>query len=116
MGGIQKIAALICMHGLLQKLLFKRGIGSVDQLTPEEKSTFEGYEKILSKKELTIDDLRKFLQGQLILIEAKWKDYSYKDKADLIPYFTVYKTILEALDAPEADRKALEQYLIGQIK
>lgn len=101
---------------LLSKLLAKRGL-TKQELEGEEKEQFETWERVLSKEELTIKDLKQFLSQQVGLIEAKWRDYSIseKKKAELIAYHTVYKAIMGAIDAPIKERSALEQYLINLI-
>ena len=101
------------MKGILQRLFEKRGIESIEQLDPAEKATFEGWEKVLSKETLTINDVQTFCRSQLGIIEAKWKDYSLEQskKAELVPYFTVYKCILDAISAPLAAKQQLELHL-----
>ena len=98
------------MHGLLAKLLKKRGIESIDQLTSEEKQDFDAWEKILSKEELTIEDIKQFCKSQLEVIKSKWSnlDTETDKKKDLIPYFVVYSTLLQAIDSPKATRETLE--------
>lgn len=102
---------------ILEKLFAKRGIGSIDQLSEEEAATFHNYQRILSKRELSMSDIREFIAFQINNIETKWRDNNLPQaaKAELIPYHTVYKTLLQAIDAPEAERIALEQVLMQQI-
>lgn len=101
------------MHNLLTKLLNKKGIKSTLDMTPEEKQTFENWDKTLSKKELTLEDIKHYCQNQLDIIEGKWKDMGINQakKAELLPYYTVYKSILNAISSPQAARESLEQYL-----
>ena len=103
------------MHVLLQKLLGKRGIKDIAALDEEEKVTFQGWQKILSKEELNIDDIKEFCNSQISVIEGKWQDYNLENtkKAELIPYHTVYKTLLLAISSPKVAREALEQQLIN---
>ncbi len=113
------------MHSLLTKLLQKRGIKDAQDLdaspnpdgTPSELALFENYNAILSKDELTTTDIRAFLEAQVGVIEARWQDLSTdsQKKAELIPYHTVYKTLLKAIDAPREQRQALEEQLINLI-
>lgn len=103
------------MQNILSKLLNKRGIKDTKELTQEERVVFDNYEKVLSKDRLSVDDLQLFLSGQISLIETKWKDYEYKDKEKLIPYHTVYKTLLETIQAPQREREVLEKYLNSLI-
>ncbi len=106
------------MNGILAKLLNKRGIGSVDKLSQEEKQTFEMYDRVLSRKELTLSDLKEFIGARINEIEMVWRDKnkSAEQKAELIPYHTVYKIIAQAINAPEAEREALERILLAQLQ
>lgn len=104
---------LFSMYDILTKLLRKRGIDSLDQLDKEEKQTFENWQKILSKEELTLEDVKHFCQTQCEIIKGKWSNYDLENakKAELIPYFTVYNTLLAAIDSPKSARSQLEQHL-----
>jgi len=101
------------MKGILQKLLGKRGINTVDELSQEEKAQYEEWDKILSKEELTTADIKQFCATQCDVIEGKWKDYNTEEwkKAELIPYHTVYKSLLSAIDSPRSAREQLEKHL-----
>lgn len=94
--------------------LHKRGVDDPAKLSGEEKIVYEQYQAILSKKELTIDDLRIFLKQERGKIEAKWRS-DMTSKEALLPYFTVYGVILEALDSPQQQRAQLEEFLSKQI-
>lgn len=98
-------------------MLQRKGIESTEDLSNEEKVVFQNYDKILSKETLTIDDIKKFLQTQVTIIEAKWKDLNLENtkKAELIPYHTCYKVLLQSIDAPLQEKEALELYLNQQI-
>lgn len=106
------------MHNLLNKLFAKRGIKDPRELSPEETATFENWDKILSKEELTLEDVKQFCKTQVLVIEGKWADYSTDNakKAELLPYYTVYKTLLNAIESPKVGREALEKQLIEMIK
>lgn len=111
---------------ILDLFLKKKGVASPAELdstpnsdgSPTEKETFENWRKILSKEELTVNDIKLFLQGQIGVIENKWKDLSTPNekKAELIPYHTVYKTLEQAINAPKAEREQLEVMLNQLIK
>lgn len=106
------------MNNILEKLFKKRGIKSVTELSHEEKETYENYQRILAKKEMTLADVREFIAVRVASIEMRWQDQSVEaaKKAELIPYHTVYKILLNAIDAPVAEREALERILIEQTK
>ena len=83
------------MHNLLEKLFLKKGIKDANELSPEERKTFDNWKSILSKDELTLKDVKEFCKTQLEIIEGKWRNYDIDNikKAELIPYHTVYKTL-----------------------
>ena len=101
------------MHGLIEKLLNKRGIKHPDQLDQEEKQIFENWQLVLNKDELKTSDIIAFCKSQITVIENKWKDLETPNekKAELIPYHVVYKTLLAAIESPKAARDALEIHL-----
>ena len=105
------------MHQLLEKLLKKSGINSVNELSKEEKEDFERSRLILSKGELTVKEIKEFCQMQCDIIKIKWQDYSLenKKKAELIPYFTVYNSLLTAIDSPKNVREMEEKRLIALL-
>lgn len=113
--------AVFFMHHLLERLLKKRGIKDFDALdgakltdgSLSEKQTFETYENILSKDSLTLEDVKHFCASQIEIIEAKWRDLNIRKevKAEWIPYISVYKALLSAIDSPKAARENLEKYL-----
>ena len=105
-----KIICVFFIMNILEKLLFKRGIKSVDELSGEEKKTFENWRKILSKDQLTLEDIKMFCQTQINVIETRWKDYGTEQnkKAELIPYHTIYRTLLQVIESPQKERSQLE--------
>ena len=97
---------------ILSKIFEKRGIKDVSELDTEEREDFERYQTILAKPDLSLADVEQFLETQIKIIEAKWKDYSTKDKADLIPYHTIYRALADMIKSPQVEREQLEKYLI----
>ena len=104
------------MTGVLNRLLEKLGIGNINELSTEEKATYDNYEKVLSKEELTLEDVKNFCQTQVTKIEEIWRDNRAERKADLIPYHTVWKTILVAIESPKVVRESLEKQINELIK
>jgi len=98
------------MNSLIERLLKKRGIKNPTELKAEEKQTFDNWQYILNKEQLTTDDVVAFIKTQIGIIESKWKDLDVptSKKADLIPYHVVYKTLLAAIESPNNAKKALE--------
>ena len=99
------------MHYILEKLLKKRGINDLEELDKEEKATFENWQATLTKDELTVEDIKVFLQGQISVIEGKWAGPDGIMKAELIPMHTCYKLLLSAINSPRSAREALEKNL-----
>ncbi len=106
---------------ILTKFLEKRGLKSPEELddtpntdgSPTERETFNKWKGILSKETLSLEDMKLFIQGQIGIIEMRWRDMttSAERKAELIPYHTVYKTLEQAISAPRAEREQLEAHL-----
>ena len=107
------------MHSLIQRLFQKRGIKDFDELddtpmsdgSPTERQTFEQWNSILSRNaDATLEDVKKFCQSQIDVIEMRWRDLNIeqKKKAELIPYFAVYRMLLQTIDSPQSMRKSLE--------
>lgn len=95
---------------LLSKVLEKRGIASVEELSIDEQQTFQRYKLVLSGELVTIDTLKEFCQAQIRIIESKCDG--------ITPITTlqqacmhVYINLLKAIEAPEAERRSLESYL-----
>ncbi len=109
------------MHHLLEKLLEKRGIKSVDTLKEDkelnyyglkdEKKVFNEWSRILSEGDMSVERIQEFCTHQIKQIESFWRDKDRKNKAGLIPYHTCYKLILDAIEAPKAKREELERHL-----
>ena len=96
---------------ILSEIFKKRGIKDITELDKDEQEAFGKYEAILSKPDLTLEDVKKFIENQIGIIEAKWKDYERKDKADLIPYHTIYCVLRDLINSPSVEREQLEKYL-----
>jgi hypothetical protein len=108
----------------LEKVLKDKGIDKIEDLdntpmpdgSPSERETFLQYKKVLSRKELTITDFKEFCESQVGIIEGKWANYEYEAKEKLIPYHTVYKTLLAVIASPAKSRESLEKQLNKLIK
>lgn len=106
------------MHPLLDRLLRKRKIEHLAELSAEEKNKYDEWERILSEGEISVQKVASFCRAQLSLIEAQWKDFANgTSKNDrLIVMHTTYRTLLDVLSAPAAEKEALERYLTAQIE
>ena len=100
------------MLDILNKLLQKSGV-QYEQLDTEEKKQFDDWKLVLTKEELSTQDIKDFCQSQVDVIEGKWQDLSLEQtkKAELIPYHTVYNLLLKVIDSPKEARNGLEKNL-----
>lgn len=103
---------------ILDRLLKKRNIKDTNELDAEERKVYDDWRKILSKDELTLEDIKEFCKTQCEIIEGKWRNYDLEQnkKGELVSYHSVYKTILLAIDSPKIAREALENQLNEMIK
>lgn len=91
----------------------KRGIKSVNDMTPEEKETLKAWEGVLSRGEVTVDSIRQFCENQVKAIELQWRglDNTEKKNERLIILHTVYSTLIQLITAPTLEKENLEKYL-----
>lgn len=95
----------------------KKGIESVENLSADEKITYDKWTFILSEGEITVDKISKFCESQLGIIENEWKDMSNSAEKNnrLVVQHTVYRTLLKAIASPRAEAENLEKYLISLL-
>lgn len=98
----------------LSKLLEKRGIDKVEELSPEERTTFERYRVILSGETITVAQLKEFCQAQIRIIESKCDGVTGLTAMQQA-CLHVYLNLLKAIEAPEVERESLEKYLTQLI-
>lgn len=100
------------MLDILNKLLQKRGV-KYEELDTEEKKQFDDWKLVLTKEELSVQDIKDFCQSQVDYIESKWADLNSDEskKAGLIPYHTVYKLLLKVIESPRSAREGLAKNL-----
>lgn len=102
------------MISLLTKLLNKRGIEKEEDLSKEEKEVFDRYKMILMGDIVTIDTLKEFCQQQIRIIEEKCDGITPLTNMQQASLH-VYLKLIKAIEAPEAERRSLEQYLTQLI-
>lgn len=95
---------------LLHKLLEKRGIEKVEDLSPEEFQIFERYRMVLTGSTVTLDQVKEFCHAQIAIIEAKCDGITPLTSVQQA-CLHVYINILKAIEAPEAERTSLERHL-----
>lgn len=95
---------------LLSKLLSKLNVESEEELSPDEKATFNKYKAILAKADVSVETIKEFCDHQIEIIHA-----NCDGKTPLTPIqqasLHIYLNIKKAIDGPRAEREAVEQYL-----
>lgn len=101
------------LHNLLEKLNLK-----YEDLTAEEKKTYEEYTAVLSQPEVTIEDLKAFLPAQLKRLQSEQNEYRNTEKKDLYLKAQIrnLEMIFAFIQGPEARKKWLEETLTKQLK
>ncbi|MEK6828667.1 MAG: hypothetical protein AABY15_00950 [Nanoarchaeota archaeon] len=106
------------MHSLISRLFIKEGIKDFEDLSESDKETYDNWQRILSEGEITIDKMVEFCNNQIAIIEGNWKDFdNSKEKNErLIVMHTVYRTLVNVITKPKAEKEALEKYLLDLLK
>ena len=112
------------MHPLIEKILKKRNIADVNELSTDEKTTFDKWQKTLTEKEVTVDSLQKFIEEQKVLLWQKLDEEnmkSDKDRSDrkclyLRARINNYESLLGIIKTPQVEKESLENYLKQLIK
>ena len=102
---------------ILSRLLEKRGV-TEDELSGDEKVQFNQWKKTLSEEEISVDKIKEFCQKMVGVVEGKWRswDLTNEQKAQMLPYHTVYKAIIDVINGSKVEREQLEEYLTKLIE
>lgn len=105
------------MHQWLSKLLENQHI-TYDELTADEKKTYNEWATILSAPEVSLDDLKKFIPGQLAHLDSEQNDYRNTKDKDLYLKASIrnLKMIHAFILGPEQRKKWLETHIEGRVK
>jgi len=106
------------MHQLLEKLLTKRKITNVNELTVEEAEQFDSWQKTLTEGEMSVEKIRDFCQAQLDIIKGQMKgiDNTPQKNERLTTYFNIYDALITLINSPQSERESLEKYLNQLLK
>lgn len=106
------------MHELIEKLLQKRGIDLKD-LDQDERETFDKWQFTLTnKKEVTPDDILKFCDIQIELIEKQFDNVANAEKLNerLVFMHSIYRKLRKiANNSDQKVREKLESDLTSMI-
>jgi len=97
----------------IEQILDKLGIKSIDDLQPAERETFNQWQVIIAKPDVTIDDLKGILPKKLERANHELHNHENSEKKD--SYYKAYASILEYLNkiilTPAKDRDTLRAHL-----
>lgn len=96
--------------GLLSKWLEKLSVQDTTQLTDQEKATYDQWYALMTK-ELSLDDLKTFLQKQVKQLSKELRDAVEKGEdrraLRLVARLDNYEAIVAMLDEPDKAREVL---------
>jgi hypothetical protein len=98
---------------MLDQILQKLNLKSIDDLKPAEKATWMQWASILGKQDVTIEDLKKFLPGELerATVELRKHDNSAPKDAYYKAYGDILSTITKVIVTPAQERESLKAML-----
>lgn len=103
---------------MLNELLEKLGIRNFDELTAEERKTYQEWGKVLAARDVTLDDVRRLVatESQRAHDEMKKFDNSEKRHTFYQALSHLTDTLKIFLDTPSAQRDALRAHLRTTFK
>ena len=102
---------------MLDKLLNKLGVTSVDQLTAEERETYRAWSDALSGRKLTDDDVATFFSMQTEDCLVKLTTLKLRDREDtfLKAKLDLLRQIQNFLASPKREQEVITRQINAQI-
>ena len=96
---------------ILQKYLKKIGVNSYDELNSDEKNTSKEWEKDLSGRKLTDEDVIKWLETELDMAVCRLTDIDLKKEDEIFRKVEVrfIKKILNFINSPKVAKEFAER-------
>lgn len=97
---------------VIDKVLEKRGL-KPEELTPEERVTIDSWRSIFEGSEVSVKSIGMFCENNIKTIESKFKEIDTPPQKlqALVLLHSVYSSLLSLINNPQAEKKALEEYL-----
>lgn len=101
---------------IIPKILEKRGIKDIKELSSEEKAVLEQWQSEWDDKEVTVAKIESFCEGQKRIIEMEMGklDNTPLKNDRLVLMFSLFNKILRAIRQPQEERQMLEDFLKQQ--
>jgi len=98
---------------MLDALLQKLGLQSPDELTEAERKTYQQWAQILSKTDVTIEDLKKILPMELDRAHSELRSFNNSKEKDMFykAYAELCGNIGKIITAPQQQREQLRTFL-----
>ena len=102
---------------ILTQYLKSLGVTSVDQLTTEERDTYQQWESALNGRQITSKEVRQFLDIELEDATTKLITKSLGEREDIFLKMKVdfIRRLTGFLDAPEMEKKHVENLITNQL-
>lgn len=103
---------------IIDKLLGKRGVEKVEDLSIEEQTQVQKWSLVLRGDSVTVPMIKEFCLNQIRIIEANFASKAgvYEENVYMKASLNVYLNLLKLIEAPEAERASLEKYLTQLIE
>lgn len=97
----------------ISSILAKVGIKSIDDLKPSEQATYRAWSAILSKPDVSIEDLKTLLPKELERAHSELRNFENSEKKDLFykAYTQLCENITKMITAPAKEREQLKAML-----
>ena len=102
---------------MLDRLLQKLGVTSIDELTPEERETYRSWSDALRGRKLTDDDVSRFLDTQVEDCIMKLTTAKLRDREDIFlkAKLDLVRQIKNFLDSPKIEQEVITRQIESQL-
>jgi hypothetical protein len=103
---------------MLEKLLSKLGVSSVDELTPEERETYRTWADALKGRKLTDEDVSRFFMAQIEDCTVKLTTVKLNDREDIFlkAKLDLIRQIKNFLDSPKIEQEVITRQINSQLQ
>ena len=105
------------MHPLIEKLLTKRGVKDVAELTVEEKDVFDRWQKTLTSG-VSLESLSELAKQFIGTADAQLRDFgiSHEKMERLVVARGICQLFLGAIENPKSEAESLEKHLASMLQ
>lgn len=102
---------------MLEKLLSKLGVTSVDELTAEERETYRSWSTALAGRKLTDDDVAQFFALQIEDCLMKLTTQKLHDREDIFlkMKLDLIRQVRNFLDSPQREKEVITRQIESQL-